>query len=90
MNGKNLMRFLELGSQDKLQWGHSTQIWFSLFIANYRIFVIMINVHVRLFIHDIIWCVFHSCHHFKDSSTWMFLRKRRLAIFYGAPLFAIR
>ena len=26
----------------------------------------------------------------KDSSTWIVLRKRRLAIFYGAPLFAIR
>lgn len=27
--------------------------------------------------------------YFQDSSTWMVLRKRRLAIFYGAPLFAI-
>ncbi|XP_068677996.1 transmembrane protein 180-like [Montipora foliosa] len=27
--------------------------------------------------------------YFQDSSTWVVLRKRRLAIFYGAPLFAI-
>ncbi|PFX31711.1 Transmembrane protein 180 [Stylophora pistillata] len=28
--------------------------------------------------------------YFQDSSTWMVLRKRRLAILYGAPLFAVR
>lgn len=27
--------------------------------------------------------------YFQDSSTWMVLRKRRLAILYGAPLFAV-
>lgn len=59
-----------------------------IFLNVYRISNYWFNIAQVVFL---IWNAINDplFGYFQDSSTWIVLRKRRLAIFYGAPLFAI-
>lgn len=59
-----------------------------IFLNVYRISNYWFNVAQIVFL---IWNAINDplFGYFQDSSTWMVLRKRRLAILYGAPLFAL-